>query len=68
MGHYGCISRRLNDYDRLVYKVTGPAEITILSVGGIMSDDIFSFLHQRMMLKNHFFNVLWHNMRINLGG
>ena len=40
MGHKGCLSRRIGGgqanglKDKLVYKVTGPAEITILTVGG----------------------------------
>lgn len=33
-GHKGCISRRLNHEDRLVYKVTGPGQILILSCKG----------------------------------
>ncbi len=33
-GHKGCISRRLNHEDRLVYKVTGPRQILILSCKG----------------------------------
>jgi Txe/YoeB family toxin of Txe-Axe toxin-antitoxin module len=34
MGVRGCISRRINGEDRLIYKATGPNEITIFAVGG----------------------------------
>ncbi len=34
MGHKGCLSRRLDGEDRLVYKVTGPREILILACSG----------------------------------
>lgn len=33
-GYKGCISRRLNQEDRFVYKVTGPGEILVLNVEG----------------------------------
>ncbi len=33
-GHKGCISRRLDHKNRLVYKVTGPRKIMIISCEG----------------------------------